>query len=135
MLASGEFTPFCVKEDLLKINEDKKELFYIGTKNFGYNLNWIMRLKSESRIKKYNKILDDVIEQEKLMKKVIPKSNYISLMDLLTYENRVQITSENDILFSPDGTHLTKEGAIFLGKNSVENSRLGEILKSYSIKD
>lgn len=60
--------------------------------------------------------MDDVIEQEKLIKRVIPKSNYISLMDTLTYKNRVQITSENGILFTPDGTHLTKEGAIFLGK-------------------
>ena len=79
--------------------------------------------------------MDDVIEQEKLIKRVIPKSNYISLMDTLTYKNRVQITSESGILFTPDGTHLTKEGAIFLGKNSVEDSRLGEILKSYSTND
>ncbi|MGE5492605.1 MAG: acyltransferase family protein [Actinomycetota bacterium] len=129
VLASGGAGK-CVGENIELFNTQGKRLFYIGTKQFGYNLNWIARIKSEERANLSNPLRPGIIALEERVSAVIPAENYISLLKPIVKENRVPVTDEQGRLISPDRFHLTKYGAIYLGQKALVNSAYGEILKS-----
>ena len=64
VFASGELSDKCLNNDIAYSDLLKKKLYYSGTKHFGYNLNWVIRLKTEDRHDQYNKIRRDLFWRE-----------------------------------------------------------------------
>lgn len=129
IFASGNFQEDCYLKDIDFAQQNKKEIFYIGTKSFGYNLNWIIQLDDEDRKNRFNHVDDATILHEKNMKAAIPEKNFISLLGPILVNQSIPITDNMGRMLSTDRVHLTRYGAIFLGKKSVAPTRYAEIFK------
>jgi hypothetical protein len=112
------------------LGEMGKQIFLIGEKQFGYNLNWIARIPNDKRMLLRNPVLKDVLEADYKASSLLPSSNYISLMGPLTDAEGVLVTDETGRLLTSDRYHLTKYGAIYLGKNAISMSALHPLLSS-----
>ena len=66
---------------------------------------------------------------------VIPLANYISLMQTLTNKEGVIVTDEFGNLISSDRIHLTRYGAIYIGRKIVFSSQLGNVLQHLALNE
>jgi peptidoglycan/LPS O-acetylase OafA/YrhL len=133
IFASGGYKKQCINENIELVNLDNKEIFYVGYKHFGYNLNWLTRIPKTERINKSNIIINEAIIKEKKLIMLIPKENFIPLLSKISKNNKVMITDESGNLLSIDLKHLTKAGARFVGKKAVNGTNLSRIILKGSI--
>lgn len=122
----------CVKSNLAFASQTAKHLFFIGPKEFGSNLNWVIRLKHQELPDQYNQFLPETMELDRKMAATIPAENYISLLAPVIRGNTIPITDENGLLISTDRMHVTKFGAIYFGSKVLMHSRYGDILSRAS---
>tara|TARA_B100000963_G_scaffold357287_1_gene379096 strand:- start:1005 stop:2768 length:1764 start_codon:yes stop_codon:yes gene_type:complete len=125
IFASGYSSKICI-ENLL--NEVDKDIYFLGTKQFGYNLNWVINVDQKDRSLLKNKILPYALEKEKELMSYVPVENFISLIDGLSTENEIFITDMEGNLISDDRSHLTLSGAKFLGEKIFKNHPLAQQL-------
>jgi hypothetical protein len=129
VFASGDATERCLADNIRFTRERNKDLFYIGTKSFGYNENWIIRLQPRDRANQWNHVLSDSLELDAKESQIVPRDNYISLLKPTLRDGCIPITDADGRLLSIDRAHLTKFGAIFFGQNVLMKSRYGAIIK------
>jgi len=129
VFASGGLDENCLESDLQYAKKNSKNIFYVGTKNFGYNLNWIIRLNEKERANLYNTISNSAIDADIEMGVRVPRENYISLLKPTLVGNTIPITDESGRMLSTDRAHLTKYGAIYFGNNAVLNSPYSEVFR------
>jgi peptidoglycan/LPS O-acetylase OafA/YrhL len=129
VFASSEFTEGCLVDNLRFTHERNKDLFYIGTKNFGYNENWIIRLQPKDRSNQWNQVLNDSLELEAKESRIVPRENFISLLKPVMKDGHIPITDSEGRLLSIDRAHITRFGAIFFGQKVLMGSRFGEIMR------
>lgn len=127
--SSGLKKTVCLDTDAAYARLNRKNIFYVGTKDFGYNLNWIIRLAASDRCNKYNVVSESVINADLEMAKAVPLGNYISLLAPVLVSNAVPITDERGQLLSTDRSHLTKYGAIYFGDKAVKSTSYSEIFR------
>lgn len=97
----------------------------IGTKNFGYNLNAYVRLPKGQRIKARAAVLPDVLAMNEEMKSMIPAAHFVNVIAALADSNgELPVFAEDGFLISPDGIHLTRSGAAYVGKRIFELPQL-----------
>lgn len=125
--ASGKYSEECVNKNIEYANKFNKKIYYVGTKHFGHNLNWLARMSSEERKNQYNTIDDYVIDLDKKMSQIIPSQHYISLLSPVLHSNKVPITDSSGNMLSTDRTHLTKYGAIYFGEKSVKQTSYAQL--------
>lgn len=129
VFASGGADENCLDNDIRYAKENKKLIFYVGTKNFGYNLNWVIRINKDKRTNLYNTIPDSVINANIEMAGRVPRESYISLLNPTLVGNKIPITDELGRLLSTDRAHLTKYGAIYFGNRAVVGTPYSEIFR------
>ena len=123
VFASGVADKSCLAGNLRFTRERNKNLFYIGTKGFGYNENWIIRLKPGDRSNQWNQALSDSLASDAEESQIVPKDNYISLMKPIVRDGSIPITDAEGRLLSVDREHITRFGAIFFGQRVLLESR------------
>jgi hypothetical protein len=131
VFASG-YTKDCVSPDIAFAQAHGKDIFYIGTKNFGRNLNWIMRIPSDQRRNQYNLLEEATITEERSLSLSVPAEYFVSLLAPVENDGRVPITDDFGRMLSTDRVHVTKFGAMFFGERALIRSRYGAILKAAS---
>ena len=119
----------CIDNALKLSSEVGASLFLVGTKQFGFNHNWIARTEPDERKLLRNPVLQKTMDSDIEASNAIPSTNYISLMQTLNNNEGVIVTDEFGRLISPDRDHLTRYGAIFIGREIVLESQLGKILQ------
>lgn len=117
-----------LKADLKYAASGGKRIYYVGTKDFGYNLNWLMRLAPMERANQFNRIAKKYIEDDEQMNQVVPEGHYVSLLSPVLVGGKIPITDASGYMLSTDRKHLTKYGAIFFGENAVRRSGFGAVL-------
>jgi peptidoglycan/LPS O-acetylase OafA/YrhL len=122
VFAGGAYTRECVENDISFALTNNKNIFYIGTKDFGYNLNWIILLKNQYRYNLYNPISPESFALDMAMSELIPANHYISLLKSTVVAGGIPITDASGHMLSTDRAHLTKYGAIFFGKKVVSET-------------
>jgi peptidoglycan/LPS O-acetylase OafA/YrhL len=125
----------CIDNALRFASEVGASLFFVGTKQFGFNNNWIARTELNERKLLRNPALQDITDEDKNASEVIPSTNYISLMQPLTNNNGVIVTDELGRLISPDRAHLTRYGAIYIGREIILQSQLGKALRKFALDE
>ncbi|MBO1895823.1 acyltransferase [Shewanella sp. BF02_Schw] len=128
IFSTRDFKNDCIANDIKYAENNKKIIFYVGTKNFGYNLNWLIRFDDIERRNRYNIISDNVLDIEYDMRDKIPPENYISLLSYTLVSNKVPITDDFGHIISSDREHLTMYGAIYFGQNLL-NTPYSDIFK------
>lgn len=121
----------CIKELIAHSKQNESEIFFVGNKHFGYNLNWIARADINDRRLLRNPVMPHEIDVDQKASELIPPKNYISIMQPLTNKKGVLVTDESGRLISPDRLHLTKYGAMYIGKKVILRSPLGQALKNF----
>lgn len=127
LFASGYSHPNCNKR-FITDSLYRNKTFFIGPKNFGYNLNWIMRIQGDKRKNLTNPVTYRFYKNEQNARDQIPEFNYISIYDALVEDNSILITTEDGRLISDDRSHLTLAGARYLGKLVLKNSKIDNLL-------
>jgi len=127
--ADTEYDEKCINDNILLAEDKSKDIFYIGQKHFGYNLNWIARISKKNRGNLYNNITEQAENVEKKFKQIIPKKNRISIMEKITNNGKILITDGNGNLLTPDRKHLTKYGAKLIGKKVFKDNNLSNLLE------
>jgi hypothetical protein len=129
VFASGGLNRECLEADLAYAASSNKKIFHVGTKYYGYNLNWLIRHAASERGNKYNVIPDDVLNADAQMAQRVPAANYISLLKPVMVGNSIPITDDSGRMISTDRTHLTKYGAIYFGQKAVAGTAYSEVFK------
>jgi hypothetical protein len=115
VFASGWPLSSCFEEDIPKATDQKTAIFYVGNKDFGYNLNWLMRLAPEDRGNQRNEVPDDLLAYDREAAERLPADHYISLLGPIVQDGRIPITDAEGRILTPDRQHLTRFGAIYVG--------------------
>lgn len=111
-------------QDLVK-RLGAKRLIVIGTKNFGWNMNAVMRLASAERYRYRAKVLTAAMEENARMRETVPADQFVDVLAMITDgDGRVAVFTEDHKMMSPDRKHLTREGARFLGGQIFEHPLL-----------
>ena len=104
----------CLADDIARVTDEGGRIVYVGTKHFGYNLNWIIRVRADHRANLTNALMDETLQHERDMAAIVPADHYLSILDAITVDGRVPITDAEGRILSPDQTHLTHAGAQFV---------------------
>lgn len=134
IFASGYIDKYgdnCLKNNISLVST-KSKIFYIGTKHFGENLNWIVRIPKNNRSNLYNNLPIETLDMHSKEIKNIPSAHFISLLAPVLKGEYVPITDEKGKPLSVDRTHVTKFGAKFFFERAIKPSPLGVILTKYS---
>lgn len=126
---SGIYSDNCSLKNISFAEENGKKIYYVGTKDFGYNLNWLIQLKGKEKNNKYNSIQNGVIEYDLSTHKAIPSKYYISLLAPTLINGKIPVTDNYGRMLSTDRAHLTKYGAIYFGEKAVMNTTYSDVFK------
>lgn len=107
-------------------DKSEAEIFMLGGKNFGWNNNFVKQMDPLKAIEFKVKPLDSVVNFNQLAVNSIP--NYIDLMGILSDNGKVKIFTPSGFFITYDTNHLTKAGAVFLGKKLLESSPLSVLV-------
>lgn len=128
VFSSGNLENNCYENDMQFSTKNNKKIFFVGSKDFGYNLNWLIQLSPEERKNKYNEINQKTIDNEEYMSSIINKDNFISLISPVLLGNKIPITDDLGRMLSTDRAHLTKFGAIYFGEKALKKTYFSEII-------
>jgi peptidoglycan/LPS O-acetylase OafA/YrhL len=127
----GGFRKECVHGDIAFATGLGKKVFYFGNKHFGYNENWLIRLKAEQRADQYNVLLPETFEDEQHLSSAVPPEYYISFLAPVVRNGEIPITDHMGRLLSADRMHLTRYGAIFFGDKVLGNGPYGQLFPGH----
>jgi peptidoglycan/LPS O-acetylase OafA/YrhL len=106
----------CIGDDIARMTDSGQSIVYFGTKHFGYNLNWIMRVPEQRRANLTNALMEETLEHERVMASIVPADHYVSILGAIARDGRVPVTDSEGRVLSPDRTHLTQAGARFVAR-------------------
>lgn len=116
----------CLGRSLAWARSSGKRLLYFGTKNFGTNINWIMREPRQRRALLTNAVPASVARLDHWIERTVSADHYVSLMRSIMIDGKVPFTDEKGRLLSGDTRHLTRYGAIYVGARLMRDPRLRE---------
>lgn len=108
----------CWEENFRELkNIGVKHIIVIGVKNFGWNLNAVMRLPVNERNRYKARVVGEALDINLAHRAALPSTNFVDLLDMIMDEDlRVPVFTDDGKLISQDTTHLTKAGARYMGK-------------------
>lgn len=117
----------CFKAKIKRIIKSQKKFLVIGPKDFGYNINAPLRRKL------YDfkaKPISDIVHFNNYLQSIVPKENFIDLLDILTDNDAgaISLFSEDNKLITYDKAHLTYNGALVTGQKLFTDTRLKQYL-------
>lgn len=113
------------------MKHSKGEVLRIGTKNFGYNNNFV-KMKSFEKLFNYQVEINKSTLYANKIERSIWGEKYIDLLEVISTNGKVPLFSEGKRFISFDTEHATKDGAIYLGRALLENTKLGGYLSVVS---
>jgi hypothetical protein len=120
----------CAAELIHRVEANGKRIFFLGTKHFGDNLNWISQIPLPDRGSLCQEPNQEFIEVDLRDQKVIPAGNYISFFNPLSKTGCIQITTPRGELISSDRKHLTIAGVEYVAEKVLANSELDQAIRS-----
>lgn len=123
VFASGDPKVRCVDEDIAQARRDGKAIFYLGSKHFGYNLNWLARKSGPERVLQGNPLMSVYEAEERALRLRIPLAHYLPIYEhVLLPGGLMPVTDAKARLLTPDRGHLTRAGAVYLGQRVLWGS-------------
>ena len=130
MIAYDEgFNVPCINSVISALEEKSKIIMFIGTKQFGNNLNWLTRLSSEERSSLCQEPNPEKIYFDSRDMIAIPEKNYFSFFDNFSHNGCFPITNSAGELLSSDRKHFTIAGIEYFGKRFFDDKNIQLALK------
>ncbi|AWI54459.1 hypothetical protein DEH84_14275 [Aquabacterium olei] len=117
--ASGGMGPevACAQRNAAIANAAGKRIFYLGGKHFGYNLNWLARVPQAERVLQTNAVVPAAWDEASQLRATVPQEIFLPIYErVIVQDRRMPITDEMGRILSPDRVHLTRDGAVYLGR-------------------
>jgi peptidoglycan/LPS O-acetylase OafA/YrhL len=119
----------CIHKVINETESKGVDIMFIGTKQFGNNLNWLVRLNADERrslcqIPNFKKLNIDIRDAN-----LIPERNYFSFFNTFSSNKCFPITNDNGELLSSDRQHFTIAGVEYFGTEFFINKSISNILK------
>jgi peptidoglycan/LPS O-acetylase OafA/YrhL len=120
------FDVTCVREDIAWLrSEGVRQVLVIGTKNFGWNPNAILRMSDADARQFRAAVLKEVVDANAVARSSVPDGSFVDVLELtMDSDGRVPLLTPDGELISEDGGHLTRAGARFIGKRVFEHPLL-----------
>ena len=131
VFASGDPKVRCIDEDIAQARRDGKAIFYLGSKHFGYNLNWLVRKSGSERVLQGNPVMSVYEAEERALRQRVPLAHYLPIYEhVLLPDGLMPVTDAKARLLTPDRGHLTRAGAVYLGQRVLWGSTYERALKN-----
>lgn len=116
-----EEIPFIISNEAF----NEKKIYIVGPKNFGFiNVSKYLGMSNDEKFKKTN-IDSTIFKMDAKIKNLVLSERYISLTDIYCDNDfKCNIFNKNGKLISYDGSHLTKDGAMYLGQLLFNQNKL-----------
>ena len=116
--------------DILISSAEKKgiKVIFIGTKQFGSNMNWLARLKLNERSSLCQAPISEKIDIDLRDLATIPQENYFSFLRTFSDNDCFPITNSEGELLSSDRQHFTIAGVEYFANLFFLNSNIQSIL-------
>ena len=112
-----------IRDDISQLTDAR--LLVIGTKNFGWNINAVMRLPESKRYDYRARVMDNAMKANREARSVLPASMYVDQIGMIIdADGRVPVFTPEQKLISQDRKHLTKYGAGYIGAIIFEHPLL-----------
>ena len=119
-----------VQEDVAWVESLESKVFFLGTKFFGWNENWVMRVPEGERSGLLNDVSTYGLEvRDKALASQVRSDQFVSLIDPVMVNGKIPITDEKGRLLSTDRAHVTRYGASYFGKRAIQPTPLGRLLE------
>lgn len=122
------FDVSCIENLIDEANSMKIEILFFGTKQFGYNLNWLARLEQNERHQLCQTPVIEAIAIDSRDNKRIPKENYFSFFNNFLKNNCIPVTNMSGELLSSDRKHFTISGLEFFADEFFQNKNVKRVL-------
>ena len=94
-----------------------KRIVAIGTKNFGWNPNALLATRGDARRSFRARVMPEDWETNERDRRLIPPGEFVDILTTLADDaGTVPLLSPEGLLLSEDGEHLTRAGAVHLGR-------------------
>lgn len=119
------------KEDAAWVESFGARVFFLGTKFFGWNENWVMRVPEGERHSLMNDVSMYGLEmKDKALASQVRLDQFVSLIGSVMVNGQMPITDEKGRLLSTDRVHVTRYGAVYFGEKAIQPTPLGHVLQS-----
>jgi peptidoglycan/LPS O-acetylase OafA/YrhL len=122
------YASYCTSKILEKAKESGIDILFIGTKQFGLNLNWLSRIEKKERGNLCQPVADKFRTIDIKDRGSIPAENYVSFVSLINDSKCIPITNDRGELLASDGKHLTIAGVEFYAPVFFENNNVRRLL-------
>lgn len=109
-----------IKEEL---DNYAKDYLFIGTKNYGFNNNFVKQLHWEETVNYMVDINDSNLLANKDQSEIF-LDKYVDLLELTRDGNKTRIFTNEHRFLSFDTDHITRDGAVYLGSLLLKDERL-----------
>ena len=118
------FDSLCINNLINTLEEKAIKVIFIGTKQFGNNLNWLARLNAHERSSLCQSPNSEKINFDLRDALAIPEKNYFSFFRTFSSNNCFPITNTAGELLSSDRQHFTIAGVEYFGKQFFDNKNI-----------
>ena len=125
MIAFDEgFNLTCINNVISALEEKSIKVIFIGTKQFGNNMNWLARLNSNERSSLCQSPNSKKIDFDLRDALAIPEKNYFSFFSTFSSNGCFPITNTVGELLSSDRQHFTIAGVEYFGKQFFDHKNI-----------
>jgi peptidoglycan/LPS O-acetylase OafA/YrhL len=111
----------CINNVISALEEKAIKVIFIGTKQFGNNMNWLARLNFNERSSLCQSPNSEIIDFDLRDAVEIPEKNYFSFFSTFSINGCFPITNAAGELLSSDRQHFTIAGVEYFGKQFFDN--------------
>lgn len=101
--------------------------FFVGTKNFGVNNNFV-RLKKWEDISDYSVAISQSAYEANVIQGAVFGGQYVDLIEMVSVGKQIRLFTDTQKFISFDTDHFTADGASFMGKKILEIPLLNDQL-------
>lgn len=118
----------CTNKIIESLERKRIKVVFIGTKQFGNNMNWLARLRSNERISLCQSPNPGKLSIDLRDAKLIPEKNYFSFFNTFSTNGCFPITNNNGELLSSDRQHFTIAGIEYFGEKFFKDINISHAI-------
>lgn len=118
----------CTNKIIESLERKRIKVVFIGTKQFGNNMNWLARLRSNERISLCQSPNASKLQIDLRDTKLIPEKNYFSFFNTFSTNGCFPITNNNGELLSSDRQHFTIAGIEYFGEKFFKDINISHAI-------
>ena len=119
----------CLNNFITTLTMNEIDLLFIGTKQFGENLNWLARKNLDERRSLCQRPTMQKVKIDLNDKAAIPPKHYFSFLSKFADDDCLPITDLDGNLLSSDRQHLTIAGVEYFGERFYADDKIQRLLK------